>query len=58
MVHQTAAKFAQEKLMPRVLEGFRTETFEREIMSELGELGLLGVTLPEKYSCAGLGYVS
>ncbi len=58
MVHQTAAKFAQEKLMPRVLNGFRTETFEREIMSELGELGLLGVTLPEKYSCAGLGYVS
>ena len=57
MVQATARKFAQEKLQPRVLNDFRNETFDREIMRGLGELGLLGVTLPEKYGCAELGYV-
>lgn len=57
LVQATARKFSQEKLQPRVLNDFRNESFDREIMCGLGELGLLGVTLPEKYGCADLGYV-
>jgi len=57
MVRQTAEAFAQEKLFPRVLEANRHEIFHREIMNEMGEQGLLGLTLPEKYGCAGLSYV-
>ncbi|MDA0822315.1 MAG: acyl-CoA dehydrogenase [Proteobacteria bacterium] len=57
LVQQTAQRYAQEKLLPRVVENFRNETFDREIFRELGALGLLGLTLPEKYGCAGLGYV-
>jgi len=58
MVRDNAHRFAQDKLMPRVLEGFRHEKFEREIMSEMGELGLLAVTLPERYGGSEMGYVS
>jgi len=57
LVQETARKYAEEKLMPRVVKSFRDESFDREIIRELGELGLLGATLPEKYGCAGLGYV-
>ena len=57
MVHQTAHDYCQEKLLPRVLEANRHEIFHREIMSEMGELGLLGSTI-EGYGCAGLNYVS
>ncbi|PMR69039.1 acyl-CoA dehydrogenase [Halomonas heilongjiangensis] len=57
MVHQTAYDYCQEKLLPRVLEANRHEHFDREIMSEMGELGLLGATL-DGYGCAGLNYVS
>jgi len=57
MVRDTAQAYAQEKLMPRVLEANRNEVFHREIMNELGELGLLGSTLPEKYGCAGVNNV-
>jgi len=57
MVQQTARQYCQEKLQPRVLEAFRHEKFDREIMSEFGELGLLGSTLPEKYGCADMSYV-
>ncbi|MBT6272928.1 MAG: acyl-CoA dehydrogenase [Chromatiales bacterium] len=57
LVQQTARKFAQEKLMPRVVKDFREETFDRNILYEMGELGLLGCTLPQEYGCAGLGYV-
>ena len=57
MVRDTAQAYAQEKLMPRVLEANRHEIFHREIMNELGELGLLGSTLPEKYGCAGVNNV-
>lgn len=57
MVRDTAQAYAQEKLMPRVLEANRNEVFHREIMNELGELGLLGSTLPEKYGCAGVNHV-
>jgi glutaryl-CoA dehydrogenase len=44
--------------MPRVLEANRNEVFDVKIMRELGELGLLGATLPEKYGCAGVNYVT
>ena len=57
MVHQTAAKFAQEKLMPRVLEMHRDETFDREIFYEMGKLGLFGTTIPTKYGGAALNNV-
>ncbi len=57
MVRDTARDFAQDKLMPRVLEANRHEIFHREIMTELGELGLLGSTI-DGYGCAGTNYVS
>ena len=57
MVQETARNYAQDKLVPRVREAFRNEEFDREIMREMGELGLLGCTIPEAYGCAGLGYV-
>ncbi|NAW35668.1 acyl-CoA dehydrogenase [Halomonas alimentaria] len=57
MVHQTARDYCQEKLLPRVLEANRHEIFHREIMNEMGELGLLGATI-DGYGCAGLNYVS
>ena len=57
MVRDTARDYCQEKLMPRILEANRHEQFNREIINELGELGLLGSTLPEEYGCAGVNYV-
>jgi glutaryl-CoA dehydrogenase len=44
--------------MPRVMSAYREERFDREIMNEMGALGLLGVTIPDTYGGAGLGYVS
>ncbi|MCC3304757.1 acyl-CoA dehydrogenase [Sneathiella sp. HT1-7] len=57
LVRDTARDYCQEKLMSRVLEANRHETFDRAIFTEMGELGLLGSTI-EGYGCAGLGYVS
>ena len=57
MVQQTARQYCRDRLQPRVLEAFRHERFDREIMTEFGELGLLGATLPERYGCAGMSYV-
>jgi glutaryl-CoA dehydrogenase len=57
MVRDTARGYCQDRLMPRVLEANRHEIFHREIMNELGELGLLGPTI-EGYGCAGVNYVS
>jgi glutaryl-CoA dehydrogenase len=57
LVRDTARQYAQEKLMPRILEANRHERFDREIMTELGELGLLGPTI-QGYGCAGINYVS
>lgn len=57
MIRDSARQYCQEKLMPRVLMANRNETFHPEIMTELGELGLLGATIPEKYGCAGVNYV-
>lgn len=58
LIQQTAQSYCQERLMPRVLEANRHEHFDVAIMRELGELGLLGATLPEKYGCSGVNYVS
>ncbi|MBT3558328.1 MAG: acyl-CoA dehydrogenase [Rhodospirillales bacterium] len=58
MVRDTARDYAQDKLMPRILEANRNETFDRDIVNELGELGLLGSTIPEEYGCAGVNYTS
>ena len=58
LVRDTARDYCQEKLQPRVRDAFRAERFDREIMNEFGQLGLLGSTLPEKYGCAGLNYVT
>ena len=57
LIRDTARTYCQEKLMPRVLEANRHERFDREIMNELGALGLLGSTI-EGYGCAGVNYVS
>src|SRR6266705_144914 len=58
MVRDTARGYAQDKLFPRVLTAYREERFDREILSEMGALGLLGPTVPEDYGGAGLGYVA
>lgn len=58
LVRDTARDYAQEKLLPRVMTAYLDERFDREIMSEMGELGLLGSTIPGEYGGAGLGYVS
>ncbi|WP_134499418.1 acyl-CoA dehydrogenase [Microvirga pakistanensis] len=58
MIRDTARAYAQDKLLPRVIEAYREERTDREIFNEMGELGLLGVTLPEDYGCAGASYVA
>ncbi len=56
LVRDSAHAYCQEKLMPRVLEAFRHERFDREVLSEMGELGFLGSTI-DGYGCAGVSYV-
>jgi glutaryl-CoA dehydrogenase len=58
MVRDSARDYCQSKLMTRILEANRHENFDREIMSELGEMGLLGATLPEEYGGAGVSHVA
>ncbi|HYS68015.1 MAG TPA: acyl-CoA dehydrogenase [Paraburkholderia sp.] len=58
MVRDAAAAYAQGKLQPRVLEAFRHEKTDIEIFREMGELGLLGPTIPEQYGGPGLNYVA
>ncbi|MEC5205047.1 MULTISPECIES: acyl-CoA dehydrogenase [Vogesella] len=57
MVRDTAFAYCQEQLLPRVLTANREERFDREIMSEMGELGLLGCTI-DSHGCAGLSHVA
>ena len=57
MVRDTARAYAQEKLLPRVQEAFRNEKTDPSIFREMGELGLLGPTIPDTYGGAGLNYV-
>jgi glutaryl-CoA dehydrogenase len=58
LVRDTARVYAQEKLQPRVTGAYLDEHFEREIMNEMGALGLLGATISPEYGGAGLNYVS
>ena len=58
LIMESAGAYAQEKLLPRVMEAYREERTDREIFNEMGEQGLLGLTLPEDYGCAGASYVS
>jgi len=58
MVRDAAYAYAQDKLQPRVLQAFREEKADTAIFREMGELGLLGPTIPEEYGGPGLNYVS
>ena len=58
MIRDTAKSYAKDKLMTRVRQAYRDEHFHHEIMTEMGSLGLLGPTLPEKYGCSNISYVS
>ena len=58
MVRDTARGFAQDYLKPRVIEAYRDEKYDAQMLPEMGKLGLLGPTIPEDYGGAGLGYVS
>jgi len=57
-VRDAARAYCQDKLAPRVLEAFRNEKTDPSIFREMGELGLLGVTIPTEYGGSGLNYVS
>ena len=57
-VRDAARAYCQDRLMPRVTEAFRHERTDAAIFREMGELGLLGPTIPEQYGGAGLNYVS
>ncbi|HRL94002.1 acyl-CoA dehydrogenase [Pseudomonas sp.] len=58
MIRDSARQFAADKLAPRVLEAFRKEYTDPAIFREMGEVGLLGATIPEIYGGSGLNYVS
>ena len=58
MVREAAASYCQELLAPRVLEAFRNEKTDPAVFREMGELGLLGPTIPEEYGGPGFNYVS
>lgn len=58
MITDAAREYAQGKLAPRVHEAYRSETTDPSIFREMGELGLLGITIPEEYGGANLNYVS
>jgi glutaryl-CoA dehydrogenase len=58
MVRDTAEAYAQERLLPRVTSAYLEERFDREIMNELGALGMIGATISPDYGGAGLNYVS
>ena len=58
LIQEAAAAYCQDKLMPRVKEAFRHEQTDPAIFREMGELGLLGPTIPEAYGGPGLNYVA
>lgn len=57
-IRDVAHGYAQDRLQPRIIEAFREEKTDRAIFEEMGALGLLGLTLPEDYGCAGASYVA
>ncbi len=58
MIRDTARAYAQEKLQPRVIEAYRNEATDPSIFREMGELGLLGVTVPDTYGGVGASYIA
>ena len=56
MVRDSVRRYCQEQLQPRILKAHREERFDREILTEMGQLGMLGSVL-EGYGCGGLSYV-
>ncbi len=58
MMRDAAQAYAQEKLQPRIIEAFREENTDPSIFAEMGEMGLLGITIPEAYGGLGGSYVS
>jgi glutaryl-CoA dehydrogenase len=58
MIRDSARSYCQDKLMPRILEANRHEIFHREIMTEMGEMGLLGPTIPEEFGGPGVNHVA
>ncbi|KAJ02976.1 acyl-CoA dehydrogenase [Sulfitobacter mediterraneus] len=58
MIQDSARAYAQEKLQPRVIDAFANEDTDPSIFKEMGDMGLLGVTIPEEYGGLGGGYVS
>ena len=57
MIRETVASFAQNEIAPRAAEIDRTDTFPRELLPKMGELGLLGITVEEEWGGTGLGYL-
>jgi glutaryl-CoA dehydrogenase len=57
LIRDSARAFAQERLMPRILEANRNEVIDRDVITEMGELGLLGATI-DGYGCAGTSYTA
>ena len=58
MVRDTARQFSRDVLLPRVTEDFREERFDPDVMQQMGQLGLLGATIPAKYGGAGVNHVA
>ncbi|MDF3415692.1 acyl-CoA dehydrogenase [Sulfitobacter sp. M57] len=58
MIRDSAASYAQEKLQPRIVDAFANEETDAGIFKEMGDMGLLGITIPEEYGGLGGGYVS
>jgi len=58
MIRDSARAYAQERLQPKVIAAFRDEVADPSIFAEMGEMGLLGTTIPEEYGGLGAGYVS
>ncbi|KAL4816160.1 putative glutaryl-CoA dehydrogenase [Aspergillus spinulosporus] len=56
-IQETARQYCQERLQPRVLDAYRNENYDRKILEEMGELGLLGASI-EGYGCAGVSTVA
>ncbi|MFT5258800.1 MAG: glutaryl-CoA dehydrogenase [Saprospiraceae bacterium] len=58
LIAESTRDYAKSALVPRILQANRDEVFDRKIMNEMGEMGLLGCTLPEKYGCSAISYTS
>ena len=58
MVRDSARQFARDVLLPRVISDFREESFDPAVMRQMGELGLLGPTIPAEYGGAGVNHIA